>query len=212
MKIGIIGSGQVAQTLAGGFLAHGHDVAVGTRDPAKLRDWAAKKPRLVVESVREAAKSAEVIVLAVKGRAALPALEAAGAADLAGKTVIDATNPLAETPPDHGVMRFFTTLDESLMERSQREFPDAHFVKAFSSVGCGRMVNPSYPEGKPTMFICGNDQEAKKTVATILDQFGWETADMGGVEAARAIEPLCILWCLPGILHNEWTHAFKLLR
>jgi 8-hydroxy-5-deazaflavin:NADPH oxidoreductase len=171
MKIGIIGSGQVAQTLADGFLEHGHDVAVGTRDPAKLRDWAAKKPRLVVESVREAAKFAEAIVLAVKGRAALEALKAAGAADLAGKTVIDATNPLAETPPDHGVVKFFTTLDESLMERSQREFPDVHFVKAFNSVGCGRMVNPSYREGKPTMFICGDDQEAKKTVATILDQF-----------------------------------------
>ena len=62
------------------------------------------------------------------------------------------------------------------------------------------------------MFICGNDEDAKQTVSKILDSFGWETADMGMVEAARAIEPLCMLWCISGILRNEWTHAFKLLK
>ncbi|HEX9473040.1 MAG TPA: hypothetical protein VF931_02545, partial [Steroidobacteraceae bacterium] len=79
-------------------------------------------------------------------------------------------------------------------------------------VGSVRMVNPQYAAGKPTMFICGNDAAAKQTVTGILSQFGWETADMGGVEAARVIEPLCILWCIPGLLRNEWTHAFKLLK
>jgi len=73
-------------------------------------------------------------------------------------------------------------------------------------------MNPHFDDGKPTMFICGNNEAAKKQVSAILDQLGWETADMGGVEAARAIEPLCILWCFPGFLHNEWTHAFKLLK
>jgi predicted dinucleotide-binding enzyme len=73
-------------------------------------------------------------------------------------------------------------------------------------------VNPQYAVGKPTMFICGRDAESKQFVTGVLDTFGWETLDMGGVEAARAIEPLCILWCIPGFLRNEWTHAFKVLH
>jgi hypothetical protein len=138
-------------------------------------------------------------------------LRLAGAANLVGKPVIDATNPIADAPPVNGVLKFFTSLDESQMERLQREFADVHFVKAFSSVGNAFMVNPQFSGGKPTMFICGNDDAAKKTVTGILDQFGWETADMGKVEAARAIEPLCMLWCIPGFLRNDWAHAFKLL-
>jgi predicted dinucleotide-binding enzyme len=99
-----------------------------------------------------------------------------------------------------------------LLERLQREFAEARLVKAFNSVGSGLMVNPQFKGGKPTMFICGNDEKAKKTVEGILDQFGWETADMGRAEAARAIEPLCMLWCIPNFLKNERNHAFKLLR
>lgn len=98
------------------------------------------------------------------------------------------------------------------MEQLQREFPNAHFVKAFNSVGAGLMVNPQFAEGKPTMFICGDDEGAKKVVEKICHQFGWEVADMGAAAAARAIEPLCRLWCIPGFVHNQWTHAFKLLR
>jgi len=151
-------------------------------------------------------------VLAVKGTAAAEALRAAGAANLAGKVVIDATNPIADAPPVNGVLKFFTTLDESLFERLQREFAAARLVKAFNSVGAACMVNPKFKGGKPTMFICGSDEVAKKTVTGMLDQFGWQTADMGGVEAARAIEPLCMLWCIPGFRQNDWKHAFKLLR
>ena len=154
----------------------------------------------------------ELVVLAVKGTVAAEALRAAGAANLSGKTIIDATNPIADAPPTNGVLKFFTSLDESSMERLQREFPDAHFVKAFNSVGSTRMVNPEFDGGKPTMFICGNDAAAKQTVTGILDEFGWEVADMGAAEGARAIEPLCILWCIPGFLRQEWTHAFKLLK
>lgn len=212
MKIGIIGSGEVAQTLGAGFLKHGHDVVMGTRDPAKLGAWLKKNPTARVGSFADAAKFAELAVLAVKGSVVADAVRAAGATNLNGKPVIDATNPIADAPPINGVLRFSTTLDESMLERLQTEFPSVHFVKAFNSVGSGQMVNPHYAEGKPTMFICGNDDAAKKTVATILDQFGWETADMGKVEAARAIEPLCILWCIPGFLRNEWGHAFKLLK
>ena len=98
------------------------------------------------------------------------------------------------------------------MERLQQEFTDARFVKAFNSVGNHRMVNPVFREGKPSMFICGNDEAAKKTVSVVLDQFGWESVDMGKVQAALAIEPLCMLWCIPGFLRNEWNHAFKLCR
>src|SRR5262249_57722747 len=135
--------------------------------------------------------------LAVKGTTALEALRAAGEANLAGKPVIDATNPIADVPPTNGVLKFFTNHDESLMERLQREFASARFVKAFNSVGNPLMVNPQFKGGKPTMFICGNDEAAKRTVGGILDQFGWETADMGKVEAARAIQPLSIPWLIP---------------
>jgi predicted dinucleotide-binding enzyme len=212
MRIGIIGSGDVAQSLAAGFLKHGHTVVVGTRHVEKLADWRTENPQGGVGSFADAAASAEVVVLAVKGTAASDALRQAGGSNLDGKVVIDATNPIADAPPDHGVLKFFTTLDDSLMERLQREYPGARFVKAFNSVGNDVMVNPHFEGGPPTMFICGNHDAAKWTVKGILDQFGWETADMGTVEAARVIEPLCILWCIPGFLRNEWTHAFKLLK
>ena len=212
MKIGIIGSGDVAKTLAAGFLKHGHDVTLGTREVAKLAEFAKVNPKTKIGSFNDAAKFGEVVVLAVKGSVAARALEAAGAADLAGKTIIDATNPLADAAPENGVLKYFTTLESSLMEQLQKQFPKAHFVKAFNSVGAAAMVNPQFKGGKPSMFIAGNDPGAKKTVAAILEQFGWEVEDMGGAEAARAIEPLCILWCIPGFARNDWFHAFKMLR
>src|SRR5438105_5061400 len=211
MKVGVLGSGDVGKALAGGFIKHGHDVMMGTRTSSKLADWAKQNPKGRVGNFAETAKFGEVVVLAVKGTVAIEALRQAGAANLSGKPVIDACNPIADAPPVNGVLKFFTNLDESLMERLQREFAQAHFVKAFNSVGNGLMVNPKFKEGKPTMFICGNDEPAKRTVREVLDQFGWETADMGKAEAARAIEPLCILWCIPGFLRNQWSHAFKLL-
>ena len=206
------GSGEVAKTLAEGFLRHGHAVKLGTRTPAKLADWAAANPPASVGSFAEAAGFGDLLVLAVKGSAAAKALESAGAESLAGKTVLDTTNPIADAPPVHGVLPFFTDLSESLMERLQRDHPDVHLVKAFNSVGSAQMVNPQYKDGKPSMFICGNDDGAKQDATRILDQFGWDTVDMGKAEAARAIEPLCMLWCIPGFLRNEWTHAFRLLR
>jgi hypothetical protein len=211
MKVGILGSGAVALSLAAGFLKHHHDVMLGTRTPSKLADWTAQYPACRVGSFAEAATFGSLIVLAVKGSAASDALRGAGEANLTGKTVIDTTNPIADDPPVNGVLRFFTNLDESLLERLQREFPGVRFVKAFNSVGHAFMVDPEFASGKPTMFICGNNASAKGIVTGVLDQFGWETADMGMAESARAIEPLCILWCIPGFLRNDWAHAFKLL-
>jgi predicted dinucleotide-binding enzyme len=212
MKVGILGSGEVAKSLGTGFLKYGHDVMLGTRSSSKLSDWMAKNSRGKTGSLAETAAFGEVVVLAVKGTVAAEALESAGSANLSGKAVIDVTNPIVEEPPVHGVLKFFTTFDESLMERLQKEFPRAHLVKAFNSVGSEFMVDPKFDGGKPTMFYCGNDDGAKRTVARILDDFGWEPSDMGKAEAARAIEPLSILWCIPGFLRNEWTHAFKLLK
>jgi len=212
-RIGVLGSGVVGQVLAAGLVRHGYQVMIGTRSPDKLSDWLAGSGKGArAGSFSETAKFGEAVVLAAKGGAAQSVLELAGRQNLAGKIVIDTTNPIADEPPDNGVLRFFTDLNESLMEKLQKAYPAVRFVKAFSSVGNAFMVNPSFPGGKPTMFIAGNDEHAKREVRSILTQFGWETEDMGGAEAARAIEPLCILWCIPGLRKNEWNHAFKLLK
>lgn len=211
-KIAVLGSGVVGQTLANGYLKHGHAVMRGSREPAKLADWhATAGANASVGTFAEAARYGEHVVLAVKGDAAESALELCGGA-LAGKVVIDTTNPIASAPPVNGVLSYFTEMNDSLMERLQRRVPEARFVKAFSCVGNAFMVDPDFGGQKPTMFICGNDPAAKAEVKQVLDQFGWETEDMGTVEAARAIEPLCILWCIPGFRGAGWSHAFKLLR
>ncbi len=211
MKFGVLGSGPVGQVLAKGLQKHGYEVRIGSRTPKKLAAFSTASG-IPSGTFAEVAAWAEGLVLAVQGRAALDALKLAGAKNVKGKVVVDATNPISEEPPEDGVIRFFTGPNDSLMERLQKAFPDARFVKAFNSVGNALMVNPSFSGAKPTMFYCGNDPEAKKVVARILDQFGWEAADMGTAVAARAIEPLCQLWCIPGFREDRWTHAFRLLR
>lgn len=205
-KIGIIGTGQVGQALAKGFKKHGYEVAIGSRDGHSINGWKGK-----VGTSSDVAKEADIVVIAVKGTTAEEVVKNLSS-QLKGKIVIDVTNPLADKPPQNGVLQFFTNLNESLMERLQNRAPGAHFVKAFNSIGSILMVNPDFKGVRPTMFICGNNENAKKEVAAILDQFGFEVEDMGKVEAARAIEPLCMLWCIPGFLRNDWTHAFKLLK
>ena len=213
MRIGVIGSGTVGQTLAGGLKTHGYDVRIASRTPDKLADFSAKSG-IQAGTFGDVAAWGEAAILAVKGDAAEKAVREAGAANLRGKAVIDTTNPIANEPPEDGVLKFFTSPNDSLMERLQAAFPDVKFVKAFNSVGSALMVNPKFPGGvKPTMFYCGNDGEAKKVAARIVELFGWEGADMGTAKAARAIEPLCQLWCIPGFRQNAWTtHAFQLLR
>lgn len=210
-KIGVLGSGIVGETLANGFLKNGHEVMRGSREPAKLAEWKAKAGgKAATGTFAEAAGFGEVVVLAVKGGAA-EGIVGQCAPALAGKTVMDATNPIADAPPQDGVLKFFTDLNGSLMERLQQKAPQAKFVKAYSSVGAYLMVNPALPS-RPSMFICGDDAGAKEEVKGILDRFGWDAEDMGVAAAARAIEPLCILWCIPGFLKNDWAHAFKVLR
>jgi predicted dinucleotide-binding enzyme len=211
MRVGVIGSGTVGEVLADGFLHHGHEVMRGSRTPEKLSAWAiGAGERASLGTFAVTAVFGEVVVLAVKGSAAEAAVAACGDA-LSGKTVIDTTNPIDDRPPESGVLHFFTDHNQALMERLQARAPEAKFVKAFSCVGSGVMVDPAFDAGRPTMFICGNDRRAKASVSTILDDFGWEVADLGGAVAARAIEPLCMLWCIPGFLNKQWTHAFKLL-
>jgi predicted dinucleotide-binding enzyme len=211
MKVGVLGSGDVAKVLAAGFLKHGHQVKIGSRTAGKMAEWATQHPGAQAGTFADAAEFGDFIVLAVKGNAAAEALSVAGAKNLKGKTVMDACNPIEDAPPVNGVLRYFTDHNKSLMEQLQQQYPDANFVKAYNSVGNACMINPEFPGGRPTMFICGNSEAAKKQVSEVNEKFGWETADMGKAEAARAIEPLCMLWCIPGFVRNEWTHAFKLL-
>ncbi len=214
MKVGVLGSGIVGQTLGAGFLKHGHDVMLGTRDPHKkeVADWVRSTPGAAAGTFAEAARFGELLVLAALGRAAENIIDLAGPENFARKTVIDTTNPIADGPPVNGVLPYMTGPNESLAEKIQAKIPAAHVVKAFNSVGSGFMVDPHFPEGLPTMFFCGEDSAAKGQVAAIIQEFGWEPYDCGGIIGARALEPLCILWCLPGFLRNEWQHAFKMLQ
>lgn len=211
-KIAVIGSGTVGETLANGFLALGHEVMRGSREPAKLADWHKQAGgKAQIGNLAECGKFGQTFVLAVAGGGAEAAVEQIGVANLDGKTVIDTTNPISGPPVD-GVLPFFTGPNSSLMETLQHKAPQARFVKAFNSVGAPQMVNPKVEGGPPTMFICGDDASAKQEVTAHLKAFGCETADMGTAKSARAIEPLCALWCILGFTQNSWMHAFKLLR
>ena len=214
MNVGIIGSGTVGRVLAKAFLTEGYGVMLGTRNTAKeeVLKFKNENPAAQTGSFAETAKFGEIIVLATGGSVIIEAISLAGQENFSGKPVIDATNPIAHSAPVNGVLKYFTSLEDSLMERIQQHIPGANLVKAFNSVGYQFMYKPAFPGGTPTMFICGNDEAAKKTVTEILTVFGWETEDMGKIEAARAIEPLCILWCIPGFIRNQWSHAFKLLK
>jgi len=212
-QVGVLGSGQVGEVLANAFLTLGYAVKRGSRSPEKLQAWADKAgPKASVGTFAATAQFADVVVLAVKGDAAEAVLEACEN-NLSGKAVIDTTNPIADAPPEQGVLRFFTDINDSLMERLQRKFSSANFVKAFSTVGNPLMFRPDFGDTRPTQFICGNDSGAKATVTSILDEFGWDVEDMGGAIAARAIEPMCMLWCITGLKGGPWDrHAFKLLK
>jgi predicted dinucleotide-binding enzyme len=211
-NIGILGSGTVGQALADGLLRHGYAVMRGSREPEKLASWLkGAGPKAQTGTFAGAARFGDAVILAVKGDAAEAVLDLCEGA-LANKLVMDTTNPIANAPPEGGVVRFFTGPNDSLLERLQKHVPAAHFVKAFSCVGNAFMVDPDFGGTKPTMFICGNDASAKAETTSLLSEIGWDTEDMGGAVAARAIEPLCMLWCIPGLLHNRWTHAFKLLK
>ncbi|MBV8373725.1 MAG: NAD(P)-binding domain-containing protein [Candidatus Eremiobacteraeota bacterium] len=209
MKVGILGSGDVAKALGDGFLAHGDAVMLGTRDANKLKDWLEQHPKASVGSFKDAATFGELIVLATLGSADAAVIASADAASFAGKVVIDATNPLRfdETGPHLSV-----GFDDSLGEQVQRALPGARVVKAFNTVGAPHMVRPQFDGGPPSMFIGGDDDAAKQTVTTILRDFGWDVVDLGGIDAARCLEPMCLAWVEYGRRNGTWNHAFKLLR
>jgi 8-hydroxy-5-deazaflavin:NADPH oxidoreductase len=213
MKIGILGTGSVGQALAGGFASLGHEVKVGTREPAsdKAKALAATLgPRAGVTTFADAATFAELAVLATSWSGTESAIKLAGPGHLYGKVVIDATNPLIVAPGAAPVLALGHT--DSGGEQVQRWLPAARVVKAFNMVGAAHMVHPSFPGGPPDLFICGNDPAAKATVTKLLEAFGWPAFDIGGIEGARLLEPLCILWVIYGVRTNAWNHAFKMLR
>lgn len=210
ISIGVLGSGDVGRTLAGGFIQLGHDVKVGTRDPEKLREWAeAAGPRASVGSFAEAAQFGDLIVLATLGAGTESAIRMAGVEHFAGKVVIDTTNPLEFST---GAPRLFVGHSDSLGEQIQRVIPSARVVKAFNTVGNALMVNPRLPGGPPDMFLCGNDDGAKKIVSQICENWGWGVIDIGGIEGSRHLEPMCLVWVLHGIRSGSWKHAFKMLH
>lgn len=204
-KVGIIGSGHVAQALAAGFKDLGYLVRLGTRDISKLSNL----ENIERGTVKEAIDYSNLLVLCVKGKAAVAVLNGF---DLSNKIIIDTTNPIEDVAPKNGVLQYFTKSNHSLMETLQETFPGAHFVKAFNSVGSHLMYRPDFDGQKPTMFYCGDNQDAKIIVKGILESFGWDALDMGNKESSGALESLCVLWCISGLRDNKWQHAYKLLE
>jgi hypothetical protein len=200
MKIAILGSGAVGQALARGYAAHGHEVRIGSRK--------SDVDGLPTGSLADVARWGELAVLAVLGTAAEELVRSL-AEELAGKVLIDATNPLDFST---GATRLFVGHDDSLGERVQRAAPSSRVVKAYNIVGNSQMVDPQLPGGPPTMLIGGNDEDAKSVVADLLRSTGWEVADLGGIEVSRYLEPLCLAWVLYGMRNNSWNHAFRVLR
>jgi predicted dinucleotide-binding enzyme len=210
-KVGVLGSGDVGRTLAKGFMDRGYDVMVGSRNGTLAANVdTVMEMDVATGTFKEVAAWADLVVLAVKGSAAEGVASECVEA-LGGKTVIDVSNPIADDAPEHGVLKYFTSLDESLAERIQNAAPDAKVVKAWNSVGHVNMVDPDFG-AIPTMPICGDDDAARKEVAGIITTFGWEVMDMGALTAARAIEPLAMLICIPGFTKGDWGYALKLLH
>jgi predicted dinucleotide-binding enzyme len=209
MKIAVLGSGHVGQALAGGLKAQGHEVRIGSREGNKLAEFCAKTG--VPEGrFEEVAAFGEVVILAVLGGVA-EGLVKQLAPQLAGKPVLDTTNPIGGAP-ESGMLPYFTASNESLLERLQKAAPEAKLVKWFNSVGAHLMVKPALRGGTPTMFICGDDAAAKAIASTLATELGWNVEDAGPARLAHALEALCQLWCAPGFLRNDWAHAFAMLR
>ena len=212
MKVAILGSGGVGQDLGLGFIGLGHEVKMGSRTPGKdeIKAWLAKAGKKAsAGTFGEAAAFGEMAVLATLWSGTENAIRLAGAAKLAGKTVIDATNPLLFRPK--AMPELAVGGGDSAAETVQRWLPKAKVVKAFNTVNHAHMIKPSFPGGPPDMFICGDDEAAKKLVAGICRDFGWGVIDMGGLEAARLIEPLALIYIRNAIRSGKWDYAFKLL-
>ena len=210
VKVGVIGSGDVGKALARGFLMLGHEVKIGSRDPEKLDDFVGSAgERASSGTFEEVAKFGDLVVLATLGGAAESAINMAGKSNFDGKVVIDATNPLDFST---GAPRLSVGFNDSLGEQVQRLLPKARVVKAFNTVGNAHFVKPDFPNGPPTMFIAGNDEESKRLVSQICEHFGWDVSDLGGIDSSRYLEPMCMAWVAHGVHSKSWNHAFKLLK
>ncbi|MEU2064002.1 NAD(P)-binding domain-containing protein [Streptomyces sp. NPDC013455] len=197
MRYAVLGTGEVGRTLAGRLLELGHEVTLGSRsaDNPVAAEWAtAAAGRAHAGTFADAAAAGEVVVNAVGGRVALEALEAAGAEHLAGKVLVDVSNPLAF---EDGQPRLDPVESDSVGERIQRAFPHARVVKTLNTVNCRVMVDPGRVPGEHQVFVCGADARAKEHVRALLGEFGWPAGrvlDLGGIRAARALEMYLPLW------------------
>ena len=213
MRIGILGTGDVGRALGKGLAAAGHEVKMGSRDAnnAKAKAWAAESgPAASVGEFADAARFAELVILATLWTGTENVLRLADPTNMAGKVLVDATNPLiyhSGAPPTLAIGH-----TDSAGEQVQRWVPRAKVVKAFNMVGYAHMVHPQFPGGPPDMFICGNEADAKATVTGILTSFGWNTIDIGGIEGSRLLEPMCVLWVQYAMRTGSTNHAFKLLK
>ena len=210
VNVGVLGSGDVGKSFARAFAALGNEVMIGSRSPEKLADFVASAGANVRSGTfEETAKFGDLIALATLGTATTEVLRLAGPQNFDGKVLIDATNPLDFST---GAPKLFIGFEDSLGEQIQRQLSGARVVKAFNTVGNGLFYKPQLPGGPPDMFLCGNDDAAKKIVGQVCDAFGWGVIDIGGIDGARHLEPMCIVWVLHGIRSGSWTHAFKLLH
>lgn len=212
MKVGILGSGVVGQALGKGFISRGHEVKIGTRETSKLDAWVKENgAKASAGSFADAAKFGDIVVLATLGNAVESVLGLAGKDSFDGKVVIDTTNPLKFEP--NQMPSLYVGFSDSLGEQVQRWLPKAKVVKAFNTIGNQYMVDPNFPEGKPDMFIGGDDKDAKAKVTQICKDFGFAgVIDLGGISASRYLEPMCIAWVHHGIISGGWNHAFKMLH
>lgn len=211
MKLGILGSGDVGRELGRGLARHGHHVTIGSRTPdsEQLTEWK-KETGGSTGTPAVAAAHGDWVLLATQWDGTRSAIDLAEPANLAGKIVIDVTNPLDFS--QGGPPSFATEGHDSAGENVQRWLPDSRVVKAFNIVNARFMVDPEFADGPPTMFIAGNDPAARDEVSAFLGTIGWDVADLGGMQAARYIEGLAMCWIWYGFATNTWDHAFKLLR
>ncbi len=215
MKVAILGTGAVGQALANGFSRHGHQVALGTRDPGsgKLSEFLGQHPDIQLTTHEEAATWADIAVLCTAWAGAQATLELAGAEALAGKVLIDVTNPLGPGPNgSSGPPSLVLGHTDSAGEQVQRWVPGAKVVKCWNIVGNAHMIDPDFPDGPPTMFIAGNHEQAKATVQDLLDSFGWDCSDLGGIESSRYLEPLAMVWILDFFATGSGNMALRMLR
>jgi predicted dinucleotide-binding enzyme len=210
MRVGILGSGDVAKSLAGGFLKEGHEVMLGSREAGKLDSWARESGKGASGgNFFETAKFGELVVLAVNGAKSVEAIEMAGAENFKGKVVIDATNPLEMSD---GVPKLIGNLSASGGELNQKALPGAFVVKAFNTVGHGQFYKPQFAGGPPDMFLCGDDGKAKEQVSRICKDFGWNSIDVGGIAFSHYLEATAMIWIITAFAGGHWNQAFKLLR